>query len=61
MGQQVIEWIATYYGGLEALPVHPNTSSAARRAALSRELPEAGSDFVALLDIVRDELPHPAA
>ena len=54
MGHEVVEWITSYYSTLETLPVYPSTSSTALRAALSQDVPEAGSDFASLLNLVRD-------
>ena len=54
MGEEVVRWIASYYGELDTLSVFPGTSSAALRSALDRDLPVEGTDFNAVLDVVRD-------
>ena len=54
MGEEVVRWITSYYGELDTLPVFPDTSSAALRSALDRDLPLEGTGFNEVLDIVRD-------
>jgi len=54
MGRAALERVAAYYESLPTRPVLIPTTSAAIRALIDEPLPQAGTDFDALLDTVDD-------
>ncbi len=56
-GYAVIDWIADYYGRVEALPVLSQVKPGEIRAALPSSAPEHGEDFAAILADVEKLLP----